>query len=148
MRIRAMTSATLAPDAKVSASIGIAVSRLNASFISLIILSVRPRSTLAHSIADNQSPDGLENCFVKTALKVLAANELRRPGRVPDEGPQHPRNLAAQEQIHGQPGHQNVARDPGLSGPLAQHGQEAEVSSDASPGDEEGEHHLEKAIFG
>src|SRR5260370_31958519 len=88
--MRASTSATLAPEGTVNASIGIAVSRLKASFISLIILIVRPKIAAVHSITKEEPPDSLKHRFVKAAVKVLAADELGQSSRVPDKRPQHP----------------------------------------------------------
>src|SRR5262245_54851398 len=106
-----MTSAKLAPEAKIRASIGIAVSRLKASRKILI-------SSPVNSLSGQQSPGCFKNRFVETATEILAANKFRGAGRVPNEGPQNPTDLASQKEIAGQPGQQDVARHRSPVGPL------------------------------
>src|SRR5436190_1224294 len=72
-------------------------------FIPVIILEVVHRFPLVAIRIKiswhKKSSACLEKSFVKTAAKILAANEFNRPCRVPNKWTKHPGDLAAEKQI-------------------------------------------------
>jgi len=73
----------------------------------------------------------MENGFKKTAVKIFLADKFHRPAGIPDERPQHPADLAAQQQISRQPRQQNISRRGRAAGPETEQRRHAKIAQDA-----------------
>ena len=82
--------------------------------------------------------EGAENGFVETSAKRIGAKEFDREIWRPDERPEDPRELAAEQEISCQPGEENLSSGAGTSAQFPKQLNQPKVCGDAGKGNHRG----------